>query len=581
MIALVALTLALASQAQAGGRSLEEGRAGGAGQTQTVSPQTFGARQPPRDAAAEKKGTGVIRGRITNTEGRPLRRVQVRLSGEAIPEGRTASTNGLGKFEIRELPAGRFNLNATRAGYLPMAFGQTRIGEPGRPIELADTQILENSDIVLPKTAIISGRVLDEAGEPLAGATVLTMQMKYFNGKRRLLPVRGNAITDDTGQFRLSGLEPGEYYVQASSRETWEADTPDKQMMGFLPTFYPSNPTQTEAQRVRLRVGQEVPGIDVALLPGKVGKISGTAFNSLGQPLAGENVSMSFEIRGENFMSMQGGQSAKVNPDGTFTFRNIAPAEYHLNVRVPATADRGAEAGKAIVSVVGGDVEGVNIVTSAAGTVTGRLTIDGGATFPTALTRLFVRAAPVDRDTAITGLGAVADNGRVKEDGSFELKQVIGSNRLTVGTLPDGWAIKSIDHNGRDLTTQPFDTQGTTFDGVAVALTNRFPVLTGSLRDDKGNGVVAGTVIMFPEEGSLWIEDLRTVRTARAAQSGVFTIKGIRPGEYLAVAVPTVQNNQWNDPEFLESLRAQAQRISLREGETKQLELVLKAAGSY
>jgi hypothetical protein len=504
MIAIVTLVVTLAAQQAAGGF-----------QTQPPpQPQTFGAQrgQPARDAIPNQKGTGVIRGRITNTEGRPLRRVQLRLSGEMIPEGRTASTNGLGKFEIRELPAGRFTLSATRAGYLPMSFGQQRIGEPGRPIELADTQILENSDIVLPHTAIISGRILDEAGEPLAGATVLTMQMKYFNGKRRLLPVRGNAISDDTGQYRLGGLEPGEYYLQASSRETWEADTPDKQMLGFLPTFYPSNPIQTDAQRVRVRAGQELPGIDVALLPGKVGKISGTVFNSLGQPLAGENVSMSFEIRGENFMSMSGGQSAKVNPDGSFMFRNIAPAEYHLNVRMPATADRGAEAANVIVSVVGGDVEGVNIVTSAAGSVNGRLTIDGGGTFPNPLTRLIVRTLPVDRDTAVTGLGSIADNGRLKEDGAFDLKQVIGSNRLTVGPLPDGWAIKSIDHNGRDLTTQPFDTQGATLDGVAIALTNRFPVLTGSLRDDKGNGIVTGTVIIFPEEGTLWIEDLRTVR---------------------------------------------------------------------
>ncbi len=576
MTAILALVMTLAAEPQA---------AGGGAQTQTQTqtpPQIFGGRggQPARDAVPNQKGTGVIRGRITNTEGRPLRRVQLRLSGETIPEGRTASTNGLGKFELRELPAGRFTLTANRAGYLPMSFGQTRIGEPGRPIELADTQILESSDIVLPHTAIISGRILDEAGEPLAGATVLTMQMKYFNGKRRLLPVRGNAITDDTGQFRLSGLEPGEYYVQGSSRETWESDSADKQLLGFLPTFYPSNPTPTEAQRVRVRAGQEVPSIDVALLAGKVGKISGTVFTSMGQPLAGENVNLSFEIRGENFMSMSGGQSAKVQPDGTFTFRNIAPAEYHLNVRIPATADRAAEAANVIVSVVGGDVEGVNIVTSAAGNLTGRVAIDGGATFPNPLTRLSVRTLPVDRDTAITGLG-IADNGRVKEDGSFELKQVVGSSRLTVGPLPDGWAVRSIDHNGRDLATQPFDTQGATLDGVTVTVTNKFPVFTGSLRDEKGNGILTGTVIIFPDDGSQWVEDLRTVRMARADQSGVFTIKGIRPGEYLAVAVPTVQTNQWNDPEYLESLRAQGKPVSLREGETKQLELIVKAAGSY
>jgi protocatechuate 3,4-dioxygenase beta subunit len=571
MTAVLALILTLAAPQSAGGVQTQT-------QTQTSGPP----RTPPRDAsAAEKKGTGVIRGKITNTEGRPLRRVQVRLSGESIPEGRLASTNGLGKFEIRDLPAGRFTLNASRAGYLAMSFGQTRIGEPGRPIELADAETLEKSDMILPHAALISGHVLDEAGEPLAGANVMTMQMKYFNGRRRLLPVRGNTITDNTGQYRLSGLEPGEYYVQASSRETWETDPPDKQMLGFLPTFYPSSPNQGEAQRVRVRAGQEAPAIDIALLPGKVGKVSGTAFNSQGGPLAGENVNLSFEIRGENFMMMSGGESTKVNPDGTFTFRNIAPAEYHLNVRTTANADRPAEAANVIVSVIGGDVEGVNIVTSAAGSVIGRVTVDGSVPFPNPLTKLSVRALPVDRDTAINSFGFIPDNGRVKDDGTFELKQVVGSNRLSIGTLPEGWAIRSIDHNGRDLTTQPIDTQGTTLDGVAISLTSKFPVLSGSLRDDKGNSAVTGTVIIFPEDASAWAEDLRTVRTGRADQTGLFTIKAIRPGEYLAVAVPTVQNNQWNDPEFLETLRAQAKRVSLRENETKQIELIIKAPGAY
>jgi hypothetical protein len=231
------------------------------------------------------------------------------------------------------------------------------------------------------------------------------------------------------------------------------------------------------------------------------------------------------------------------------------------------------------VAVTGGDVEGVSIVTSAAGSVTGRVTIDGGAAFPTALSKLFVRALPVDRDTQITGLGSIPDNGRFKEDGTFELKQVIASNRLTVGPLPEGWAVRSIDHNGRDFMTQHFDAQGTTLEGIAISLTNQFPVLSGSLRDEKGNGSVAGTVIIFPDDGSLWIEDLRTVRTGRADQSGLFTIKAIRPGDYLAVAVPTVQVNQWNDPEYLEALRAQAKRISLEQGETKHLELTVKTPG--
>ena len=109
--------------------------------------------------------------------------------------------------------------------------------------------------------------------------------------------------------------------MQASSRETWEGDPPEKQMLGFVPTFFPASSGPGEAQRVRVRAGQEVGAIDIGLIPGKVGKVSGTVSNSQGLPLVGENVSMSFEIRGENFMMTSGGQSAKVNPHGTFMFR--------------------------------------------------------------------------------------------------------------------------------------------------------------------------------------------------------------------------------------------------------------------
>jgi hypothetical protein len=456
-----------------------------------------------------------------------------------------------------------------------MPFGQSRPGEPGRPIELAEGQTFGNADLVLTHTALISGHVFDEAGEPLAGANVLTLQMRFFNGRRRLTPVRGNAITDDTGQYRLSGLEPGEYYVQASSRETWEGDPPDKQMLGFVPTFFPASPSAGEAQRVRVRAGQEVSAIDIGLIPGKVGKISGTVVNSQGVPLVGENVSMSFEIRGENFMSMSGGQTAKVNPDGKFIFRNIAPAVYHLNFRTAATADRPAEAANVVVSVVGGDVEGVSIVTGGAGGVVGRVVVEDSVPLPLPLTKLLVRPLPVDRDTAVNFAG-IPDNGRVRDDGSFELKSVVGQVRLTIGPLPDGWAIRQIDHNGRDLASQPFDTMGQTLDGLVITLTNRFPVVSGTLRDEKGNAVVAGTTILFPDEPSMWSEDLRAIRTARVDQSGIFTIKAVRPGDYLVVAVPTVTNNQWNDPEYLESLREHASRISLKEGDVKQTDLIVK-----
>jgi hypothetical protein len=51
-----------------------------------------------------------------------------------------------------------------------LEFGQRRPNEPGRPITLADGQVVDRVDISLPVGGVIAGRVLDDTGEPLAGA---------------------------------------------------------------------------------------------------------------------------------------------------------------------------------------------------------------------------------------------------------------------------------------------------------------------------------------------------------------------------------------------------------------------------
>ncbi len=563
-----AIVVLLALQDQSGG--VQAGSAPGG----PPPPQVFGAQRPPqRDATPNAKGTAVMRGRVLNAEGHPLRRVQIRVGGETIPDGRTASTNSLGKWEIRDLPAGRFTLVATRAGYLNAQYGQKRFGEPGRPLELGDAQTIDNLEMTLTHNGVISGHVYDEAGEPLAGASVMPLQMRFFNGRRRLTPTRGTAVTDDSGQYRLGILEPGDYYIYVASKETWETEPPDVKTMGFMPTMYPAAVTLAEAQRVRVRAGQEVGGIDVPLVPGKAGSISGTAANSQGLPLAGESVNLGVEVRGETFTSFSGATSTKVNPDGTFVFRNVAPGEYHLNVRV-TTADRPFEAANVIVNAAGADVDGVSVVTSAAGAVTGRVSVEPGAPFPIALTRLVVRALPVDRDTATT-FGGTPDNGRVHEDGSFELKTVLGMSRLSVGPLPDGWAIRQIDQNGRDLAAQPFDCQGQTLDGATIVLTNRFPAVTAAIRDAQG-APADGIFVLFPEDQAQWADDLRLIRIGRPGQTGAVSLRAVRPGLYLAAAVANATTNELADPDFLEALRAQAKRVTVAENQPAQVEVIVK-----
>ena len=174
----------------------------------------------PRDAREQQAtGTAVIRGRIVAADtGAPIRRAQVRAVSSDTRGSRLATTDGQGRFEFRDLPAGRWELTASKAGFVTLRFGQRRPFEAGRPVELGDAQIVERTDIALPRGAAITGRVFDEFGDAVAGARVQVLRYQMVQGTRRLTPTGIGDQSDDTGAFRLFGLTPGDYYVSATLR---------------------------------------------------------------------------------------------------------------------------------------------------------------------------------------------------------------------------------------------------------------------------------------------------------------------------------------------------------------------------
>src|SRR6185436_6317774 len=121
--------------------------------------------QPPGMGPRQMKtGTARIRGRVMSAEtGAPVRRAQVRIAGPDIGS-KSAMTDGEGRYEFRDLPGGRFTLSATKSGFVSVQYGQTRPYESGKTIELVEAQVLDKTDISMPRGSVISGRVLDEFG---------------------------------------------------------------------------------------------------------------------------------------------------------------------------------------------------------------------------------------------------------------------------------------------------------------------------------------------------------------------------------------------------------------------------------
>ena len=269
-------------------------------QQTTQAPPGPGQRQGPgqmRDTGKPKEGTGVIRGRVFAADANgPLRRARVRLSSPELQISRMATTDMEGRFEFKKLPAARYNLNASKGSYVSLDFGQRRPFERGRPVDLGNGQVLEQVDFTLPRGCVITGRVVDDLGDPVADVGITAMRQQYVEGRRKPVPFGRNAMTNDAGIFRLYGLPPGDYYVGTMFSPAQGGGGPmgadNEEGFVYAPTYYPGTPSLGDAARVSVKVGQERGGIDFTLVSSRTASVSGFAFNSRGLPALGASIAL-------------------------------------------------------------------------------------------------------------------------------------------------------------------------------------------------------------------------------------------------------------------------------------------------
>jgi hypothetical protein len=535
-----------------------------------------GGRGFQRDVRQQPTGTSAIRGRVIAADtGNPIRRAQVRALSSEARTSRLTTSDGEGRYEFRDLPAGRWEITASKAGFVTLRFGQRRPFEAGRPVELAEKQTFEQANIALPRGAAITGRVFDEFGDPVAGARVQVLRYQLVQGTRRLTPTAVGDQSDDTGAFRLFGLTPGDYYVSATLRAL-PVDDPTSDAAGYAPTYYPGTGNVAEAQRIALTIGQELANVNFALLPVRTVRVSGTAIDSMGKPLGGGFAVLApADASAEPIMFGGGGQ---VRGDGTFTLTNVAPGTYTLTVtsRFGGRGGRGGadddgEMASIPLSVGNEDVSGVYVVTTKGATLNGVVVAAQGSsgTVPTTSLQITTQAVPAGR-------GLNARPARVERDGTFTLTGLLGPRVVRVGGLPQDWMLESITVGGTDVTDSVVDfTSNQTLRNARVVLTDRITEVSGKVTS-ANQPARDYTVVVFPEDSAKWTFPSRYVRSARPDQQGLFKLRALPPDDrYLAVAVDYLEDGEGGDPQFLEQIRNGATRFSLGPGESKALDLKL------
>jgi protocatechuate 3,4-dioxygenase beta subunit len=552
---------------------------GGERQTQ---PRSRGA-VPPRDTV-QRTGTARIRGTVSAADtGTPLRRAVVRLSAREMGEGRTALTDAQGVYEFTELPAGRYTLYVSKGGFVALQYGQRRPFEGGQPLEVGEGQRLSGVNVVLPRGSVITGRIGDEFGEPVADAFVSVMRYQYIRGRRRLLPAGRSSQTNDLGQYRIYGLAPGEYYVSVSVRNMEFGPETVGEVTGFAPTYFPGVANPAEAQRVTVALGQEAVA-DVTLVPSRLVKVSGTIVDSSGKPLP--NGFIRLTTPGEFFP--MNGAGGRIRENGAFTISGVPPGSYTLVASTrgggpmrqgPPGSDDATEAATLPITVGNEDMDGVLVTTSKGGRAMGQVIIEGGLAnvLPTAVR---ISTYPVDDDPAGLGFGGPgAGPSEVKADWTFELRSMFG--RVGVGVSGAGnLQLKGVYLDGRDVTDTGIEVKPQqVIRGLEVVLTDKRSELSGVVTDWSGQPLRDFTVVVFPEDDAKWtsVSGARYIRTARPDQGGRYQIAGLPPGEYLAIAVDYLDQESGGaqNPELLVRLRDAATSVRLGEGEKKALDLRL------
>jgi len=578
-------------------------------------------RDPGRRPPPDLTGTGIIRGRVVAADtGTPIRRANVNLSpmlppiqlgagpapvpapigqamtemaGMAIARPKSATTDAQGMFEFKNLPPGSYRLSASpgqySAAYLAIAYGAKKPSgpgsDPGTPIDLADGQTFDKAAIALPRGAVITGRVTDENGDPLARVQVYTMT--YLPGSSRAVRSGGGSQTDDLGQFRLYGLAPADYVVAAEARGNTfvPPNAPpetEEDKIGLMTSYYPGTADEAAAQRVRTKTGAETPGVEIRMVSGRLFHINGMVVDSQGRSASRANGTL-FKRTGGMVSSTFG---FSTDEQGRFQMRAIPPGIYRLVVRQPQmgmfSPDRaGGEPGEfaAMPLSIDADLDNVLVTTSSGATITGTVVFENGPPQLQGGQSLQMRVGATQADPDGT-LGMPSPQpALVTPDLTFTMKGLMGEYMLRSST--PGNYLKQVLLGGEDITDTPREFKSG--DRVTLVMTTRASTVEGTVTDAAGKPAADSALILFSDDKAAWRSNSIRTRRASSDRAGHFRVMGVLPGRYFLIAMPReavpALVNVGADPSPFEALAKDATTVVVGEDEQRQVDVKISAGG--
>jgi Carboxypeptidase regulatory-like domain len=494
----------------------------------------------PAEVTSTTTASYRIAGRtVSAVDGHPLEGATVLISNTKTQQvvGSTLAGED-GGFTFTDLKADKYSLQAVKAGYLASAYDQHDIFSTAIVTGAGlDTDSLE---LRMTAVAILSGRVTDEAGDPVRGATVTLYRENHDEGRSRITPFR-SAPTDDLGAYEMASLPPGTYFISAKGMP-WYAVHPQPRNpanavgligtvdpsldVAYPTTFYADVLGADGATPIPVRGGDQI-NINLHLLP--LPAVTLTLHAAPGQqgvrvPQLQESV---FDQSEAVYGQMQ-------FADSDVSIVGVPPGHYVLSQLNQST---GGIAKSTMIDLTRGTVDADAASGEDSGGIKIKLEGENGVTLPAVmLVGLQSKGAGIVANQSMNDKG-VAEFGGLKP-GDYHFLLFCGDRQYHVTRI----ALEG----KRLLNSSVRVTSGTTM-SVTVTFAAGSVAVEGFAKKD-GKGAAGAMIVLIPSGVN---DNVELFRRDQSDLDGSFVLPNVIPGKYTAVAIEDGWDLEWGRPEVL------------------------------
>lgn len=510
---------------------------------------------------------GTVANKLTGAPVKGAHVIYTRIASAAVQAASPISRDSdlQGHFHL-ELAPGSYRLWVEREGFARQQYGSQAPESTGSVLTVAPGQEMRDLAFRITPLGALSGRILDQDGDPLQGVGIQVMHVSYSSGMRQLIPVAG-ASSNDRGEYRCYDLPADRYFILATPKgsplshpiETG-ALVPEVQD-AFVPLYYPGVLELESASAVPVPEGGDIQEINFRMQSVRASTLRGRVLGALKS--VQDQVQVVLAHNDHGFASYIDRSSATMDPDtGKFEIRRVAPGSYFLvasqmikgevfSARVPVEVTAGVP------------TEEVTLPLSPAVAAHGSVLMESTSPLPPNLVVHLLATEGLLQGTPPAGI--------VGADGSFLLPGVApGMWVLSVEHLPEGMWVRSASFGDIRATSNQLSLPVGARGLLRIVLAENGAQVSGMVEKD-GNPSPA-TVVLVPEEAELRLSP-QAYRFSQSDSRGAFIFKGVRPGGYHLFAFESIAPFAWMDPAILNEVEELGQAVAVKEGDRSTYQL--------